>query len=61
MTDHSDEIPKLISGIGEKKSNGGTQWFNQDRIYSSETVSVLIATCCHPYFLVVIDEKNKGN
>ncbi len=25
---------KVIGGIGEKKSNGGTQYFQQDRIYS---------------------------
>lgn len=24
----------LVGGVGEKKSNGGTQYFQQDRIYS---------------------------
>ena len=34
--------PKLIGGIGEKKSNGGSQWYQQDRVYDSESVAM-----CH--------------
>lgn len=37
-----DEMPKLVGGIGEKKSNGGTQYYQQDRVYDSETVAM-----CH--------------
>ena len=29
----NDEKPKVLGGIGEKKSNSGTQWYQQDRIY----------------------------
>ena len=37
----NDEInPKLVGGFGEKKSNGGTQWYQQDRIYDSETIAM---------------------
>ena len=32
-------IPVCIGGFGEKKSNGGSQFYQQDRIYSSDTVS----------------------
>lgn len=32
--------PKLVGGIGEKKSNGGTQWYQQDRIYDSESIAM---------------------
>ena len=32
--------PKLIGGIGEKKSNGGTQYYQQDRIYDSEGIAM---------------------
>ena len=35
--------PKLVGGFGEKKSNGGTQWYQQDRIYDSEQIAM-----CHP-------------
>lgn len=34
--------PKLIGGFGEKKSNGGSQWYQQDRVYDSESVAM-----CH--------------
>lgn len=32
--------PELVGGIGEKKSNGGTQWFQQDRVYSADGVAM---------------------
>ncbi|MGN1337364.1 MAG: DNA (cytosine-5-)-methyltransferase [Candidatus Coprovivens sp.] len=35
--------PKLVGGIGEKKSNNGTQYYQQDRIYDSESIAM-----CHP-------------
>lgn len=25
---------EVIGGLGEKKSNGGTQWYQQDRVYT---------------------------
>lgn len=28
-----DDLPYVIGGLGEKKSNGGTQYFQQDRVY----------------------------
>lgn len=27
------EMPKVVGGIGEKKSNSGTQYYQQDRVY----------------------------
>ena len=35
--------PKLVGGFGEKKSNNGTQWYQQDRVYDSEEIAM-----CHP-------------
>lgn len=35
--------PKCLGGIGEKKSNGGTQYYQQNRIYSADSVAM-----CHP-------------
>ena len=36
-------VPKLVGGIGEKKSNGGTQYYQQDRIYDGNGIAM-----CHP-------------
>lgn len=41
--------PKVIGGIGEKKSNGGTQWYQQDRIYDNE-VAISVTTGFNPYY-----------
>jgi len=41
--------PKVLGGIGEKKSNGGTQWYQQDRIYDDK-VSISITTDFNPYY-----------
>jgi DNA (cytosine-5)-methyltransferase 1 len=32
--------PLLVGGYGEKKSNGGTQWYQQDRVYSADSVAM---------------------
>ena len=40
----------LLGGVGEKDSNGGTQWKQQNRIYSSEGTSISITTGFHPYY-----------
>ena len=37
---NNDIKPKLIGGIGEKKSNGGTQYYQQDRVYDSESIAM---------------------
>ena len=39
-----------MGGLGEKKSNGGTQWFNQDRVYDIGAVSPAIETSFAPWF-----------
>lgn len=47
----SDEV-KLVGGIGEKKSNGGTQYYEQNRIYDSEhlATSIPAESAFHPYY-----------
>jgi DNA (cytosine-5)-methyltransferase 1 len=35
--------PKVLGGLGEKKSNGGTQYYQQDRVYDSDGIAM-----CHP-------------
>lgn len=43
-------VPKVIGGIGEKKSNGGKQWYLQDRVYDSE-LAVSVTTSFNPMYL----------
>lgn len=43
--------PKVIVGIGEKKSNGGRQWYQQDRIYDNN-VAISVTTGFNPYYKV---------
>ena len=38
-----EDTPKLVGGIGEKKSNGGTQYYQQDCIYDGNGIAM-----CHP-------------
>ena len=40
---NTDDMPKVLGGLGEMKSNGGTQYFQQDRVYSSVGIAM-----CHP-------------
>ena len=53
--------PRVIGGIGEKKSNGGTQWYQQDRIYDNECAKS-VTTGFHPYYKteepLAYDEQN---
>ena len=44
--------PKVLAGIGEKKSNGGTQWYQQDRIYDGESVAISVTTGFNPFYKV---------
>ena len=43
--------PQVVGGIGEKKSNGGTQWYQQDRIYDNN-VAISVTTAFNPYYKV---------
>jgi DNA (cytosine-5)-methyltransferase 1 len=53
--------PRVIGGVGEKKSNGGTQWYQQDRIYDNECAMSVI-TGFLPYYKteepLAYDEQN---
>ena len=42
-TSSTDNLtPRLVGGIGEKKSNGGSQWFQQNRIYDADTIAMCL-------------------
>ena len=42
--------PCVIGGLGEKKSNDGRQWYQQDRIYD-DGVAISVTTAFNPYYL----------
>ena len=49
MNNLKTEKPQVLGGIGEKKSNSGTQWYQQDRIYDSN-IGLSLSTCANPYY-----------
>ena len=49
MDDNFIKEPKVLGGLGEKKSNGGNQWYQQDRVYD-DNVAISITTECNPYY-----------
>ena len=53
--------PRVIGGIGEKKSNDGRQWYQQNRVYDSDEIATCLTTNSNPYYAVndVNDEKEK--
>ena len=44
-------------GIGEKKSNKGTQWYLQNRIFDSEGLSPALSTFSKGYWIIVYGNK----
>ena len=42
---------KLVGGVGKKTSNGGCQFYQQNRIYYG-TIAVAITTYSNPYYLI---------
>ena len=43
MSEDKDLMPKVIGGIGKRKSNGGSQFYQQDRIYDSSKVATSLS------------------
>lgn len=54
--------PVYWGGVGEKKSNGGTQYFQQDRVYSSDGLAMCLPSQLpggsYLYLIVEDDERN---
>lgn len=48
----SEVKPKVIGGVGEKKSNGGSQWYQQDRIYDADKIAISVTTAFNPYYAI---------
>lgn len=47
---HGQVTAILVGGIGEKKSNKGTQWYQQDRVYDADSISISVTTSYNPYY-----------
>lgn len=43
-------------GIGEKKSNGGTQWYIQNRIFDSNGLCPALTTFRSDYWVIIFDD-----
>lgn len=53
-----DIEPKVLGGIGEKDSNGGTQWKQQNRIYDNN-VAISLATGFAPWYQTEEENQEK--
>ena len=42
--------PRVVGGIGEKKSNDGRQWYQQDRVYDDK-IAISVTTGFNPYYI----------
>lgn len=42
--------PKVLGGIGKKRSNKNTQWYMQDRVYDNK-IAISITTSFNPFYL----------
>jgi DNA (cytosine-5)-methyltransferase 1 len=42
-------VPQVLGGVGEKKSNGGRQYYQQDRIYD-DGCAISVTTAFNPYY-----------
>ena len=45
-----------MGGLGEKVSNGGTQYYFQDRVYSADSVAVSVTVAFNPWYLVKVKQ-----
>lgn len=43
----------VFGGLGEKKSNNGTQWYQQDRVYDPKGLSPALSTYKSDYWIII--------
>ena len=58
MTEKKRKV-KVWGGFGEKKSNRGTQWYIQDRIYDTNGISPALTSFKADYWIIIHDEDNQ--
>ena len=44
---------RVWGGFGEKKSNNGTQWYIQDRVYDSDGLCLALTSFKSDYWIVI--------
>ena len=47
----------LYGGFGEKKCNGGTQWYIQDRIYDADGLCPALTQFKADYWIIIFEEE----
>ena len=50
---------KVYGGVGEKKSNNGTQWYLQNRVFDVNGISPSLTTFVNGYLIILKDNNNK--
>lgn len=51
---------KVWGGFGEKKSNKGTQWYFQDRIYDTNGISPALSNFKSDYWIVIFKKEEEN-
>lgn len=59
--DEQYKIAKCVGGLGEKKSNGGTQYFQQDRVYYGDIALALPAQLPGGSYMYLLEEDENVN
>lgn len=50
LENHGQVTAILVGGIGEKKSNDGKQFYQQDRVYDMDSIAISVTTSFNPYY-----------
>ena len=50
----------VVCGIGEKKSNGGTQWYLQDRVFDANGLCPALTTLGRGYWIIIGLDDEEG-
>ncbi len=58
-------LPHVVGGLGEMKSNGGSQYFQQDRVYDSDHLALALPANLpggsYRYLVETKDEHKQNN
>lgn len=55
-------LPKVVGGLGEMKSNSGSQYFQQDRVYDSDHLALALpANLPGGSYRYLVEEKDEYN
>lgn len=57
---NDDTLPVLYGGLGEKVSNGGTQYYFQDRVYDVEHCAISMTAAFAPWYLICLENNHEN-